>query len=244
MNFPSDFPAYAQAAVIAEQVKASASFNAALNRPAPTSPFSHSEQEHVTALAKKYVLRIFGTFAHQACELGQGVIWTATRVDDASREFLRHLAIDVRVEFGELPIRKMITDMGYITSAVWQEFTTSPEWKKYQEELLEVAELQTRSSGQKKPTPALGVVTLPSATVRPIGEQLEELRAECEISIEELAALLHIDPTNVSRHLNGKSQPSPKSRSAYGRVFSKLLKENIVIGRMHVKRSQNAAKKS
>jgi len=192
-------------------------------------------------------------------------------VDDASREFLRHLAIDVRVEFGELPIGKMTSDMGYITSQRWQEFTASSAWKKYQNELLEVADLQAHPSYQELDAPSeesttetieehfAGIRALISSQPteashkntdgaagplsKTLGEQLEELRVECdEISIEQLADKVGIDPTNVSRHLSGKSKPNPKSRIAYGRVFSKLLTEHIVISKTQVKRSKNAGK--
>jgi DNA-binding XRE family transcriptional regulator len=79
--------------------------------------------------------------------------------------------------------------------------------------------------------------------LRSLSEQLEDLRSECDISIEELADKVGIDPTNVSRHLNGKSTPSRKTRGSYGRAFSKLLNQKILINQTQVKRSQNAAKK-
>jgi hypothetical protein len=144
VRFPSDFPEYARAAVIAEQVRATDAFNVARDpRTRPMPPPGRSHPEHITHLARQYVLRIFATFAHQAYELGRVGQWTATHVDEACREFLRLEANDVWAEFGTLPIQRMITDFGHITSEAWAAFTASKEWKQYQAELLEIADSQS-----------------------------------------------------------------------------------------------------
>ena len=72
-----------------------------------------------------------------------------------------------------------------------------------------------------------------------IADQLERLRLESRVSIEELAEAVCIDPTNVSRHLSGKSIPRLKNLRAYDREFSKMLKRKVVI--YHTQ--QNAAKR-
>src|ERR1022692_4046879 len=70
-----------------------------------------------------------------------------------------------------------------------------------------------------------------------IGEQLEQLRQECNWSIEKLAEAVKIDPTNVSRHLSNKSVPYPRNLAKYIHVLSKELKRHIVISKTQPRRS-------
>jgi hypothetical protein len=181
-------------------------------------PPGYGKEAQATSLAIRYILRVFGAFAHQACELGLARVWTATRVDDASREFLRHLTIDVRVEFGELPIRKMITDMGYITSEVWQEFTSSLAWKKYQEELLTVAELQAQALAYPSEIVRLDVDPVVEKTTV---ERRAEIRTSFVMPLLKLKGLTRskwaskagVDPSVVYDYLSGKSNPRPNNRN-------------------------------
>jgi transcriptional regulator with XRE-family HTH domain len=150
-------------------------------------------------------------------------------VDDPSREFLRHLAIDVRIEFGELPIRKLTGDMGYITSEAWHEFTTSTSWNKYQEELLEVAELQSQLSAQEKQNSALEVGSLPSTDA--VDKSHTDLRSTVRkafvvpllrkhgMTRSKLATKAGIDPSVVYDYLSGKSDPRPDNRNLIAEVL-------------------------
>jgi hypothetical protein len=79
-------------------------------------------------------------------------------------------------------------------------------------------------------------VHAPSVAIS-IGDQLEELRQDCNWSIEELAEAVKLDPTNVSRHLSGTSIPRPKNLRKYNSVFSKHLKRKVDIRRNAAKRS-------
>jgi ribosome-binding protein aMBF1 (putative translation factor) len=79
-------------------------------------------------------------------------------------------------------------------------------------------------------------VPAPSRAIS-IGDQLEQLRQDCNWSIEELAEAVKLDPTNVSRHLSGTSIPRPKNLRRYNSVFSKQLKKQVHIRRNAAKRS-------
>lgn len=122
-------------------------------------PFSR--ETHITSVAKKYLLRVFRAFAHQACELGRSDpnLWSVNRVDDACIEFLRQLATDVQVDLGESRIHRMIGHFGYIVPEVWEEFAASPEWEEYQQELGKIAELQ--ATGQSDNSDPQGPATPP-----------------------------------------------------------------------------------
>jgi lambda repressor-like predicted transcriptional regulator len=230
MKYPQGFPAHAQAAVIAEQVRASQAFIADLSRQMPPPPPGVVGQEAWTTMyARKYILRVFSAFAHQACELGRYENWTATQVDDACREFLRLLAIDVRVEFGHLPIRRMVSDMGYLTIEAWNEFTASAAWKEYQEELLGVADLQAQSAAQGK----LGTMpkeAIPATADTSQKRSIEHLSATRKAFVvpllkkkgmtrSKLATEAGIDPSVVYDYLSGKSTPRPDNRNVIAEVL-------------------------
>ena len=66
--------------------------------------------------------------------------------------------------------------------------------------------------------------------LKTIGEQIDRLRQESEdMTIEELAGEVNLDPTNVSRHIRNKSRPTPKHLREYQRVFSNRLKRKVFI---------------
>jgi ribosome-binding protein aMBF1 (putative translation factor) len=69
------------------------------------------------------------------------------------------------------------------------------------------------------------------------GEQIERLRQQCDLTLEALAEKVGIDPTNVSRHIRNLSKPTVRNRRRYERVFSSLLKAQILITKTQVKRS-------
>ncbi|MGA2881988.1 MAG: hypothetical protein ABSG13_23795 [Bryobacteraceae bacterium] len=149
MTFPEGFPDYAKAAVFADKIKATEAFEITRNRAVPMRPPGVSNQEYLTSLARRWIMRIFGVFAQQACGLGLMRSWTAVQVDDNCKEFLRVLVIDAHAEFGNLPIRKMTNDWGHITLEVWNEFKSMTQWKEYQAEFLKVAEVQMQPPGQE-----------------------------------------------------------------------------------------------
>jgi hypothetical protein len=61
-----------------------------------------------------------------------------------------------------------------------------------------------------------------------VGSQIDRLRKECEdMTLEELAEKVKLDPTNVSRHIRNKSRPTPKHLREYQRVFSNLLNRKV-----------------
>jgi ribosome-binding protein aMBF1 (putative translation factor) len=140
LKYPRNFPEYAKAAVIAEQIEARKSFLGDASHPGYGAP--PHVKDPLGSLSRGYILRVFYAFAHQACELGKLSAWTTQEVDEQSNEILRLLTSGVRVEFGDIPIPNMMTDFGSIRPEVKSEFMASREWQKYQDELLEVAKLQ------------------------------------------------------------------------------------------------------
>jgi hypothetical protein len=65
-----------------------------------------------------------------------------------------------------------------------------------------------------------------------LGEQINRLRQECDLTEEELAEKIDIDIRTVQRHIADACAPYARNRTAYGRIFSKILKRNIVIRKL------------
>jgi DNA-binding XRE family transcriptional regulator len=65
-----------------------------------------------------------------------------------------------------------------------------------------------------------------------IGEQIDGLREECRLTIEQLAHEIKVNPRTVQRHLADEATPYLTRLRAYERVFSKLLNRQVVISKM------------
>jgi DNA-binding transcriptional ArsR family regulator len=71
--------------------------------------------------------------------------------------------------------------------------------------------------------------TSPQPPTESIGAQLDRLREECRLTVEDLAAALDVDPRSVYRHLSGKSLPRRSHIGAYERLFSQKLERKVVL---------------
>jgi hypothetical protein len=65
----------------------------------------------------------------------------------------------------------------------------------------------------------------------PTCAQLARLRAEANISVEELAKEIDAQPRSVYRHLSGKALPRPSHLWAYQRIFSQRLGRKVLISK-------------
>jgi hypothetical protein len=135
--YPSDFPSAARAAVTAKKIRAGLEL-------AQAKQIEHSLSE-VEAALRHYILQVFIAFAENAFMLARQGLWTVERVDDQSREFLRLTMIEACAEKGRdgATAGTWASHMdGSILPAIQREFEKSPEWRRYLDGLLELAELQ------------------------------------------------------------------------------------------------------
>jgi hypothetical protein len=61
------------------------------------------------------------------------------------------------------------------------------------------------------------------------GQEIDRLRKEGRLTMEDLAKAINSTPRTVQRHIAGENKPLPRCVAAYERVFSMLLKRKIVI---------------
>jgi hypothetical protein len=149
--YPYDFPADAQANVEAEKLRAGDVFDKTKEK-IPASTWGSILD--VERLLKQYILSVFAVLAQEACELGRRGAWKVVRVHSECLDFLRGFIIEAH------------SDKGYDTNghtlpfrATVNELKDSPEWRTYEEERLEVAELQSVSL---KPAPQTSPATVDS----------------------------------------------------------------------------------
>jgi hypothetical protein len=67
----------------------------------------------------------------------------------------------------------------------------------------------------------------PQPEAQAIEGQLDALRVECRLTVEDLAEALDIAPRSVYRHLSGEAIPRNRQIAAYENLFSKQLGKSI-----------------
>jgi hypothetical protein len=79
------------------------------------------------------------------------------------------------------------------------------------------------------PAPELKPITIPKPET--IGQQINRLREECRLSVEELAEEVQLETRSVQRHIADVHIPHNRHLRAYERTFSKLLNRQVVISK-------------
>jgi DNA-binding transcriptional regulator YiaG len=239
MEYPKDFPVKAEARVEIEKMLAERMFDA--SKAIFIRDYERDkDRRFVTALLIDCILRVFAAFGKEACDLGKSGAWTASVVDGHAREFLRKLVREFARERGYDNFGNALPDLlsdGDVSlefenslrqSNAWLDFQKARHWVAVRQALP-----QSIGSVDSSPKPAIHAKEIQASP----GQEIEQLRQECDLTIEELAGQLEIDPTNVARHIRGESTPSRMNRRKYECVFSKLLKRNISISKTQPKRS-------
>jgi hypothetical protein len=148
-SYHREFPPAARAKVKAKKILAARNFEEAKQ--------SLRRVTEVEAALRTYILQVFLSFAEEAFALGRQGVWSADQVEGESREFLRRTAIEAGAEKGfdpsGHPLPTMISNWsGAILPEVQRELEKSPEWKRFTDGLLELAELQAgRTTAGSRP---------------------------------------------------------------------------------------------
>jgi hypothetical protein len=126
MDYPSEFSPEARDRVEKEKIRV-------YQELLPSSIYDFHQQ----GLAIRCVMRIFLTFAKEACALRKVRGWTIEDVERASGVFLRKLTITVlSKKFPDLHRHWICNSDGSIAPDVERRFRASAEWKEYDELLL------------------------------------------------------------------------------------------------------------
>ena len=142
MKYPSEFPHDARARVEAETLRAYAALEQDVRG-------IESWRRDVPFI--RCVMRVFIAFAREACEFGKKSnhrAWSDRELDQRCRDFLLEIVIDAwEHKAKDLGIRKMFSsthNWGYsLDDDARRKIEKSPEWKEYQELLLDAFESQS-----------------------------------------------------------------------------------------------------
>jgi len=104
----------------------------------------------VERLLKQYILSVFAVFAHEACDLGRSGVWNVVKVHSECLLFLRGFTNEAYSDKGYDTNDQRLT-VPFLTDKDLRDW---PEWKKYEDERLEVAQLQSvphRPASESRP---------------------------------------------------------------------------------------------
>lgn len=142
MRYPSGFPQDARTRVEAEKLRAYAALEQEVRG-------IESWRRDVPFV--RCIMRVFIAFAHEACEFGKKSnrrAWSDSELDQRCREFLLSIVVGAWEEKAkDLGISKMFSSphhWGYsLSDDAKRKIEKSPEWKHYQELLLDAYEAQS-----------------------------------------------------------------------------------------------------
>lgn len=136
LEYPPGFPSERQTRVEIENLRATKEFGLTEDRTDMALP--ELEQR-----ALKWLCRVLGVFADQACELGEAKLWTVMQIEDAVHEFREQLVRRGHFKISDGRFNWVDQVFGaYIRPAIGQQIERSAEWRSFQDRLLEVADAQ------------------------------------------------------------------------------------------------------
>lgn len=147
-SYLPDFPPQSRARITAIEIQAGFELE--------DSKQQLSRLSDVETEVRKYILTVFSAFAEEALALGQRGKWTVEIIDREAREFLASVTLQAQIEKGYDRKGYSITPLtnrvfGHILPEVRRELEQSRVWRRYQEQLAEVAQLQASSSAEQHP---------------------------------------------------------------------------------------------
>lgn len=119
----------------AEKVKARRRFDQAKKALSANRWGSTSEVED---LLKQYIISVVAVFAHEACELGRVSAWGVVEMHSEVLDFLHRFKAEAYAGRGHDTNGHSLPEHGLKDS----DFTACPEWERYEDSRLEVAEAQ------------------------------------------------------------------------------------------------------
>jgi hypothetical protein len=147
---PLQFSAQANARIQAARLRASTELRSIVESQA----IDHAKAEEV---ATRYVLSLFSAFTKEACELGRQRAVAVPAIEEAAEEFLWSTADFAGDLCSELGLHVSLISFGSflrnlqstihnirrpIKPHILRMIKTSPEWRQFQSDLLEIADLQ------------------------------------------------------------------------------------------------------
>jgi hypothetical protein len=149
MTYPEEFRREARARIVNAKAKAQKAFRDAQN---DVPPFP-------LGAITRYVMTVFHAFAKEACALARAGVWGVDRVETEVSQWMYSTIIFAESEQGVdgFRFRRLLTDNGMaIRSDILALFKLENEWKLYEDELIEISDMQGGGSESLDSIPIRG----------------------------------------------------------------------------------------
>jgi hypothetical protein len=118
------------------------------------------------AIIVQYIMTVFAALAHETCELGKkDGGWAVDVVDCEARKLLRLTTMHAVGKYSYAYNLPKLSDLGWIPPEAQALFEKTNEWKQYQNELLEIAQIQASGGASVTEVEQAKTVTLARADV-------------------------------------------------------------------------------
>jgi hypothetical protein len=153
------------------------------------------------------VMSVVEAFAMEACELGKSRTWAADKVHREVHEFRRLLTIRAEYRYGTSYGLQMVSaGTGELTREAERKLEATPQWSRYQDELLKINEPAGTSSSiagviadqlLRNAVRASGTPVIPPTEPRAktISERLDDVAVHADITHDEQAHRIGISRT-------------------------------------------------
>lgn len=135
MTYPEDLSRSARARIVHAKIKARQVYLDSLSEPGA----------FPLGIMTRYVMTVFAAFAKEACDLARAGVWGVDRVELEISKWIYSTVLFAETDVGIQGERfqHFLNSNGMaIKSEILATFKQEPQWKQYEEELLEVSEIQ------------------------------------------------------------------------------------------------------
>jgi hypothetical protein len=188
MTYPEDFSKEARARIVNAKVKGQRAFREAESRGMPVP----------LASAVRYVMAMFHAFLKEACPFGRSGAWGVDHLEELAQKWIYSTILFAESDMGAQgdSFRRMLTESGMgVRSQILALFKLEPEWKFYEDQLIEISDMQASGSEEV-------------GTTIPIRGHRSEIRGwmrDKEItSVKEAANQLHVSESTLKSIMTSK----------------------------------------
>ena len=139
MTYPEDFSKEARARIVNAKVKGQRAFREAESRGMPVP----------LASAVRYVMAMFHAFLKEACPFGRSGAWGVDHLEEMAQKWIYSTILFAESDMGAQGdnFRRMLTESGMgVRSQILALFKWEPEWKFYEDQLIEISDMQASGS--------------------------------------------------------------------------------------------------
>ena len=149
MRLPDDLPQQAKARIYKSKIEAGRELEKGKKELLPDTIGIGGRQEAIDALVRSFFLHVLSQFTHEACQTS----WSVERIDKEVTAFVETFLSDTLMEYTSptFTFPNVISRLnGKVLPEIWDGFRASETWRKYQDELEQVAARQANDPERRQ----------------------------------------------------------------------------------------------